>query len=273
MFQLQAFGEPVLFNEGGGYMEAFPRQTKRLALLVYLACDGQVRPHRRDAVAAMFWPEADQEHGRNALRQAIHVIRENLGKEVLLCNGGQELRVNRRVLQSDVARFSKAVAHGSYETALSLHRNDFLLGFFISGAMEFEGWVEHRRARLRRLASCAAVNLARSAEGKRSLSDALYWWRRAMEVQPLDEFLLRRVLTLVAYSGNRSVALMEFERFRRLLLSELDVEPSPQTVELAEKIASGALDDIPQWIGNRRYSDARAHGKALGRRVTDLAFS
>lgn len=273
MFQLQAFGEPVLFTDGGRQMEAFPRQTKRLALLVYLACDGTVRPHRRDAVIAMFWPEADQQRGRNALRQAIHVIRESLGPSVLVCNGDQELRVNRRILESDVGRFSNAIAHGSYETALSLHQNDFLLGFHISGAMEFEVWVEQRRAHLRRLASCAAVNLARSAEGLRSLSDALYWWRRAMELQPLDEFFMRRILTLMAYAGNRSVALTEFDRFRRLLLAELEIEPSPQTQSLAEKIAGGTLDDVPQWIGNRRFSDATANGHIHRRRVSDLAFS
>jgi DNA-binding SARP family transcriptional activator len=221
----------------------------------------------------MFWPEADQQHGRNALRQAIHVIRENLGGEVLLSNGDQELRVNPQVLESDVARFSTAIARGSYETALSLHQTDFLLGFHISGAMEFEVWVEQRRAHLRRLASCAAVNLARSAEGMRSLSDALYWWRRAMELEPFDEFPLRRALTLLAYSGNRAVALTEFERFRRLLLSELEVEPSPQTLELAENIASGNLENVPQWIGNRRYTDAYANGQVYRRRVTDLDLS
>jgi DNA-binding SARP family transcriptional activator len=220
----------------------------------------------------MFWPEADQGHGRNALRQGLHVIRESLGGEVLICNGDQEVRVNRQVLESDVARFSSAIAHGSYETALSLHQEDFLLGFHISGAMEFEVWVEQRRAHLRRLASCAAVNLARSAEGMRGLSDALYWWRRAMELQPLDEFFMRRILTLLAYSGNRSVALTEFERFRRLLWSELEMEPSPQTLELAENIAAGHLDDVPQWIGNRRFTDAHTNGHLHRRRVTDLAL-
>ena len=273
MFQLQAFGEPVLCNEGGRQLEAFPRQTKRLALLVYLACDGQVRPHRRDAIVAMFWPEADQQRGRNALRQALHVIRENLEQEVLVSNGDQEIRVNRQILESDVSRFSRAIAHGSYETALSLHQNDFLLGFHISGAIEFEVWMEHRRAHLRRLASCAAVNLARSAEGMRSISDALYWWRRAMELQPLDEFFMRRILALMAHSGNRSSALTEFERYRRLLMSELEVEPSHQTLELAENISGGDLRDVTQWIGNRRYTDAGANGRAHRRRVTDLAFS
>jgi len=270
MFQLQAFGEPVLINERGIHLEVFPRQTKRMALLVYLACDDQIRPHRRDAVVTMFWPEANQQRGRNALRQAIHVIRDSLGPEVLLGNGDQELKVNRKVLESDVARFSRAVAHGSYEAALSLHQTEFLQGFHLPGAEEFEAWADHRRNRLRRLATCAAVNLARSAEGMRNLSDALYWWRRAMELEPFDEFFLRRTLTLLAFSGNRGVALSEFERFRHRVSLELEIEPSPETLALAEKICSGTLQSVPQWIGNRRYTDAIANGQLHRRRVTDL---
>jgi len=221
----------------------------------------------------MFWPEADQQRGRNALRQAIHVIRDNLGSEILLGNGDQELRINRQVLESDVARFSRAIAHGSYEAALSLHQTEFLLGFHLTGAEEFEIWADHRRDHLRKLASCAAVNLARSAEGMRNLSDALYWWRRAMELQPFDEFFLRRTLTLLAFSGNRGVALSEFERFRRRLLLELEIEPSPETLTLAEKIGSCMLQSVPQWVGNRRYTDAIANGQMHRRRVTDLALT
>jgi len=43
-------------------------QTKRVALLAYLLLSRPGESHRRDSLLALFWPEMDQEHGRNSLQ-------------------------------------------------------------------------------------------------------------------------------------------------------------------------------------------------------------
>jgi serine/threonine-protein kinase len=43
---------------------------KRLALLAYLALQSPAGFQRRDTLLGLFWPELDQEHARNALRNA-----------------------------------------------------------------------------------------------------------------------------------------------------------------------------------------------------------
>lgn len=55
------------FELDGVPLEMTPR--KAVALLMYLVVTGA--PHTRDALATLFSPEADHEHGRGALRYTL----------------------------------------------------------------------------------------------------------------------------------------------------------------------------------------------------------
>lgn len=67
LLKLLVFGSPRLERDGRP-IELNLR--KALALLVYLAVSG--RPHSRDALATLLWPESDQREGRARLRRTLH---------------------------------------------------------------------------------------------------------------------------------------------------------------------------------------------------------
>lgn len=272
VIKLYAFGDPDLHAVDGTRLDGLVRQTKRFALLIYLAGSEDRAPRRRDDLIATFWPEADKARGLNALRQSLFVIRRELGPEIMTGNGSQEVSVNWDLLISDIDAFCRALRGGSPETALRIYKGEFLSGFHVSDTPEFGYWVDERRARFRDLASRAAENLARNAEAQRFLSDAIYWWRRALELNPYDEPTLCRIMALLAGSGNRGAALAEFERFRRRAENELGVELSSFTRDLAAKAANGTLADTPQWIGDRR-GDGKGDSWSRFRRATDRAAS
>lgn len=272
--RLRAFGDPVLVSSDGGNLDEVTRKTRRFALLIYLTCQGRGEARQRDEIVATFWPESDEARGRNALRQAIFVLRETLGEEVILTNGCQELRVNGGRVGSDVEDFDSAIREGRPERALALYAADFLAGFRVPGCPGFDAWMDNRRTRLKGVASSASQDLAYVAEGRRDLSAALHWWRRALSLRPYDESLLRRIVVLLAGSGNRGRAVAEFERFRRRLLDELEIEPSEETQELARVVAVRLPKHVPMWIGDRRRaSPAGGAGEggrsAAWRRPTD----
>jgi DNA-binding SARP family transcriptional activator len=227
-------------------------QTKRFALLIFLACHDSCRPQRREAVLSLFWPDADGGHGRNALRQALHAIREQLGPAVVQGNGTDELWTDCGLLHCDVLAFTEAVSRGLAELALEIYRNDFLVGFSVPGAPGFGAWADQRRSELREMAAGAARDLAHKAEGARDAASALFWWRRFLRHRPYDEEVIRRIVSLLAWAENDGEALAEFEGFRARLLEELGLEPSSATLDLAGKVASGRLEGIVQWVGERR---------------------
>jgi DNA-binding SARP family transcriptional activator len=252
MLELRGFGDPQLLGMDGLPFTSITRQNKRFALLIFLACDGQTISHRREELLSVFWAESDHASGRNALRQSIHVLRDRLGPDLIRGNGSEEVWVDESAIRCDVASFIRAIGQGSLERALQEYRADFLLGFEVQGCPEFGAWADQRRTDLKNLAANTARDLAHRAEGVRDLESALHWWKRALRLRPFDEAVVRRVMSLLAWMENRGGAVAEFESFRRRLDTELGLEPSQATLRLKEMITDSRLDEVRQWVGDRR---------------------
>jgi DNA-binding SARP family transcriptional activator len=248
MIRLQTFGYPALFADGGVPLNGLSRQTRRFGVFIYLACEPGSEPRLREDVIATFWPDADSSRGRNALRQALHVIREEIGPEALVADGSQRLWLDPDRFTTDVGAFTRALDEGSWERALSLYRGDFLKGFLLHGSQGFEQWVEGWRAIHERSAVEAAQHLAHRAEGGRDLEGALYWWRWALDLHPFDESLIRRIVCLLAGSGNCGEGMAEFQRFRSRLRAELDVTPSQETLDLVGRVCKGQVQETEIWM-------------------------
>src|SRR2546422_121991 len=138
MIKLGMLGTLSLTDANGREVRTVLRQPRRLALLAYLAAATPRGFHHRDGLLALFWPELDQEHARAALRQALHVVRDALGADVIVTRGDEEVGLDFERLWCDVVAFDCAMAAGHLHEALEHYRGDLLNGFFIAGAGEVE---------------------------------------------------------------------------------------------------------------------------------------
>lgn len=236
MFTLRTLGSLELFGPDGEPITSLLAQPKRTALLVYLAAATPRGFHRRDTLAALFWPEGDDSHARSSLRVALHFLRGSLGPEVGVARGGEEIGVDGEQLWCDVAALEEALGKGQLAEAVELYRGPFLDGFHLSGTPRFERWVEETRRRLRKNIQEAASSLARRDEGAGDLEEAARWANRALELAPYDEPALRRLLHLLDVTGNRVGALQAYERFATRVGTELGAAPSPETEQLVDVI-------------------------------------
>jgi hypothetical protein len=118
---------------------------RRLALLALLAMSAH--PMSRDKIIALLWPDGDEEHGRNSLKTAVYELRKLIGEHAIRTTGDQ-LSIDLDVMSCDVSQFEKAVAAKDLEKAATLYGGPFLDGFFVKDAVEFEHWVDAKRARL-----------------------------------------------------------------------------------------------------------------------------
>src|SRR2546422_946030 len=149
MIEFRMFGTLQLTDAAGHEVKSLITRPRRLALLAYLAASSGRELHRRDTLLALFWPELDQEHARAALRQALHVLRTALGADVVVTRGDDDIGLDSALLWTDVAAFDRAAAEQHCTAALELYRGPLLDGFFISGAVEFERWLDDERSRRR----------------------------------------------------------------------------------------------------------------------------
>nr|MBA3659604.1 hypothetical protein [Gemmatimonadales bacterium] len=155
-------------------------QRKPLALLALLAAAGE-QGLSRDKLLLYLWPECDEEHGRNTLRQTLHALRRDLG-EPLLFAGTSELRLDPGSATSDVGDFLAALVRGDAEAAAAAYAGPFLYGFHLPDAPEFERWAEVTRHDLAGRARTTFEQLAAQATRRRDAVSAGEWWLRAASV-------------------------------------------------------------------------------------------
>ena len=240
LVELRILGSLQLRAADGRQVDTLARHAKRTALLAYLAASSPRGPHRRDTLLALFWPESDAPHARAALNQALYVLRSALGEEAIAPRGDGEVVLSREAVWCDAAAFEAALDAGRPGDALALYRGDLLEGFFVTGAPEFERWLERERARLRERASQGAWALAEERAAVGDAGEAGRWARRAADLLPADEITARRLMTFLNKLGDRAAAVAAYDAFVSRLAAEYELEPSSETQALADAIRKGA---------------------------------
>lgn len=234
-------------------------QPKRFSLLAYLAAATPYGFHRRDTLLTLFWPDADQEHARTALRKAIHFLRQELGRDLIVSRGDGELGLAETGIWCDVREFDRGLTGGMLSEALALYRADLLPGLFVSEAPEFERWLEEERSRLRTRAADAAWSLAERLERKRQPNEAARRARWAFALSPDDECALQRLIALLGRLGDRAGAMHAYEEFAVRLQREYNVAPSSET----RAVLATAASERPRAAVRHAFSSPAPSGFAL----------
>jgi DNA-binding SARP family transcriptional activator/predicted ATPase len=246
-FQVEHDGRPV-----NGFAT-----DKARALLAYLAVERE-RPHRRESLSALLWPEQNDERARQSLRQALSHLKQALGGEDFLLISPQDIQLNPQASvwidvseSAALARASQRHRHRSIECCLpclrrqqnllEIYAGDFLNGFPSQNSENFEEWVTLTRERLRQQAMSAHILLADLYELRGDQPTALEHAYAQISLEPWREEAHRQVMRILAQNGERSKALAQYHACRRVLANELGVAPTAETTALFETIQNGDL--------------------------------
>jgi DNA-binding SARP family transcriptional activator len=232
---------------------------KAVALLAYLAYSGG--RHGRDELAALLWPEGDDAHARAALRRTLSALNHALGGVARVAADRIGLELVAPGMGLDVHRFRELVAaceaHGHepelacgactepLAEAVALHRGNFLAGFALRDAPEFEDWQFAEAETLRREHAGAlqrlVVGLAAQARWQAAIAHAERW----LALDPLHEPAHRQLMRLYAWSGQRSAAMRQYRACVRVLDQELGVPPLEDTTALYHEVTEGRVGPPP----------------------------
>ena len=212
--------------------------NKVTALLAYLVVTG--RAHQRDTLAALLWGEMTDADAKNNLRQALSNLRKVIDPHLIITR--ETVEWNPAVPYSlDVQQFTQQLQPGREATtalqkAAELYRGDFLAGFVVRDAPEFEEWMLAQRARFRELALHALHNVTQAYLEQGQYDQAIDYATQLLSLDPWRENAHRQLMLALARSGQHTAALQQYETCRRLLADELGVEPSAATIALAGRI-------------------------------------
>jgi TolB-like protein/Tfp pilus assembly protein PilF len=230
--RLRALGTPSV-SRGNGPLGGTAAQRKSLALLSLLAPAGE-RGLSRDKIVAYLWPESPADRAAHRLTQLLYSLRRDLAADRLFIGAG-ELRLNSAVIESDVAEFYEAVSRQELERAVAAYGGPFLDGFFLSGAPEFERWVDAERANLAERFAAAIEELAIQAARAGDPSGAAAWWRRVADGDPLNARVVASYIECLAAAGDRAAAQRAMQVHEARMREELGAPPDPAVVAALER--------------------------------------
>jgi DNA-binding SARP family transcriptional activator len=234
--RLELLGPPRVLRDG---VPVSFDTRKAVAVLAVLAVTA--RPHARDALATMLWPEADEARARGALRRTLSVAGA-VGPALVVDR--QAVRLAPGTYSCDVTELDRLAGQGGTESARSamdLYRDDFLAGFSLRDAPAFDEWrwTTADGLRLRVSGLLAALVPAEAAAGRADAAVAAA--RRWVELDPLHEPAQQALVRALAWSGQRAAAVRQYRTFAQLLDRELGVAPLPETTALYDEVRADRL--------------------------------
>ena len=203
------------------------------------------KPWPREAVAALFWPEASPEAARRNLRKVLFRLRQWLQWQGLDWTGAGSLL--HWPGASDLSRAQAASDAGQPEQAIACIGGPLLQGLDGGGA-GFQAWLDTERARW--ATHWRALVLQQAAAGMPA-PRLLPWTARLLEEDPLDEAAARAHALALENDGQQQQARRVHARWRQLMLDELGLHVpeafwAPPVATLATVVAAPAPPLAPQ---------------------------
>ncbi len=261
------FGPPTLTLDG---RQVMLDRWKAVALLAYLAVED--RPHRRDGLATLLWPELSQAKARNGLRRSLHALKQALGDQWLDASR-ETVRLRRTPnLTVDVWQFPRCLG-GRRARLLHLRhcsRRSHCIVTIFWPSFRCAMRLHLRTGAILRRRSCAGSwpgrrALLRVQRAAGDLGAALQTARRRLALDPLEESAHRTLIELHLAAGDRAAAVRQYEHCAQLLAQELGVTPDAATQALLDSPASkpAAALAVPA-LGQRRPASLACHTGRTG---------
>lgn len=243
------------------------RSDKERALLAYLTVESD-RPHPREVLAALLWPDYSDEAARKNLRNSLHRLRQALAPDggpetpFLLATPGDVRFCPDSDHTLDTRAFGDLLAvcrshrhrriaacptcHASLARAVELYRGEFLAAFSPADSQPFEEWASVLRESLHREMVLACHTLAAFHLQHGDYAQVEAYARRQLALEPWHEGAHLQLMQALSGSGQRSAALAQYEACRRLLADGLGTEPGTTLNDAVERLRRGeALHTIP----------------------------
>ncbi len=216
-------------------------RTRRAAILL-ARLSLNARPHRREDLIAMLWPDATPSAGRQNLSQSLSELRRRLEAphECEFVFATRELVwLDREHLRTDVDEFERTLAAaraatGAERTRLLQQAVDVANAPLLPGVEH--DWAIASRERLSAECDAALHELVERYEAAGEMSSAFEAAWRRLRIDPLDEDAHREFARLYEHAGRPAAALHHLLELEHAFEQRLGESPSAETRALLESL-------------------------------------
>jgi predicted ATPase/DNA-binding SARP family transcriptional activator/DNA-binding CsgD family transcriptional regulator len=233
--------------------------------LVELLCLARRHRLHRERIADLLWPDLEAKPATNNLHRALHSARRTLAPvpspgadRYLEFRGALLALCPETPLWVDVEAFERAAAAArrrqetsAYRWAIELYTGELLPGD------RYEPWVEERRRGLREVYLGLLVELAALYEEQEEPGPAIETLQEVLDHDHCREEAHTRLMDLLAATGRRREAMLQYRRLEQALSEELAAEPNAASRSLHEEILAYGSPDSRARLATPRTQSAR----------------
>jgi pimeloyl-ACP methyl ester carboxylesterase/DNA-binding SARP family transcriptional activator len=227
---LLLLGKPAVST--GDRLQPLGLRPKALALLTRLALTEG--PQLRESLAELLFHQATDP--RDSLRWHLSYLRARLPDVLIVDRRAIEVRVPTDVaaFRDGAARILRDPSTADGQETLALYRGDLCSGLRVAASAEFHNWLYVEEDAVRRTFRQAAVTFAHRAIAGGRPTAAIPSLRRLTEVDPYLEVGHVLLVRANESAADTDAARRAYDRYQRILRSELHAEPRPELAETYE---------------------------------------
>lgn len=247
------FGQFALSANGQNF--STDRWHRRHALtLLKILVTGRHAARHREYLIEQLWPDANERRGRERLKVTTYFLRKKLRgvgmNSDVVAVIGSSYTLNNRAVWLDCEAFENLYNEGrslaqrdqpekalvAFEKAVRLYRGDYLPEDL------YAEWCAEERERLREMYFDVLGHVIDGRIEGGDFEEAAVVCRRGLVHEPCRESFHRGLMLCLARLGQRDRLVAHYDHCRKLLETELGVDPTPQTERLYQELiaSSGA---------------------------------
>ena len=227
--------------------------ARAVPLIAYLALTQASQS--REILANLLWSDSNQKQALAALRTTLWRLR-SAGLDDWITLERNEIALNyQRNIDIDVLNFKslldKCSTHGhppgqiclyctpALTEAVGLYHGEFMAGFNISKAPNFDDWRMQQSETLHSLHLSALERLVKCHRTFGDLNLATHYARTWLSVDRLNENATFQLLQLYSITGQRTAGIALYKHHREILTRELGIEPTDELTLLYKQVQTG----------------------------------
>lgn len=229
------------------------KSRKALSIMKYLVAQKDAMSVSREVIMELLWPGGTPESASKNLGVALSYLRKILepdairGESSYLLTDGDTLRlelgnggsVDFRLFREKVREAVDVEESGNQKLYLEKLKQaeELFRGEFMAEDI-YEDWCRPEREQLHKEYLDLLLRISNEFRRRGSLEEAFYYLDKAIKFDPDREDLYRSAMEVCAALGNRPGIERAFNNCREYLKNNYDVSPSPETVEIYQKLRS-----------------------------------
>lgn len=223
---IKLLGNPSLIIDGKEIV--FPYK-KAEALFYYLAV---TKKESRDKLSWLLWGDKSDNDAKKNLRNALYIIKQTIPEDCICNDKRTTIAINTdKEMKIDVDYLIKSPCDIDEK-----YGEEFLRGFSLREAEEFEDWLEDRRNFYSHLYIESIEKIIRKAVRSKDFMTAEHYLKLLIKKDEYNEEAYRKLIEIYKDNGRISRGVQLYEQLAKRLKDELGIKPDPYTQDLFKQL-------------------------------------